>query len=125
MKYVNPSEIRTMFPDLVWYGRRFDKAAELVARKQVKKHVFMPSGTVVYTVVGYSGDQLVDPNRPYCSCPDWFFVVARGKEDVCQHLLAFKIAEKLGFDEIVFSDEEYDGFIEALSRDIIDRNFHQ
>lgn len=111
-----------MFPEYLWYGKRFEKAAALVANRAVKKHVFQPSGTVVFTVVGHSGDELIDPSRPYCSCQDFFFTVMRRKEDFCQHLLAYKMAERLGFDEVVFSDDEYDNFIAALSNDIVLRS---
>ncbi|MDG6918638.1 MAG: hypothetical protein JRN62_04280 [Nitrososphaerota archaeon] len=116
-------EIKVMFPEFQWYGRRFDKAAALVAAGGAKKHVFVPSNTTIYTVVGFAGDEVVDPVRPYCSCGDFFFNVMRKKEEFCHHLLAYKMAEKLGFDTVTFHDDEYDLFISALSRDIVVRSF--
>ncbi len=115
--------IKAKFPDMAWYGKRFDKAAFLVTAGCVKKHIFMPSKTVIYTVVGFVGDEFIDPGRPFCSCGDFFFNVMRKKEEICQHLLAYKIAEKLGFDVVAFHDDEYDAFVSALSRDIMRRSF--
>ncbi|MDG6933082.1 MAG: hypothetical protein JRN68_00115 [Nitrososphaerota archaeon] len=116
-------DIKTKFPDFQWYGRRFDKAVALIAAGGVKKHVFVPSNTTIYTVVGFVGDEFIDPARPYCSCGDFFFNVMRKKEEFCHHLLAYKMAEKLGFDVITFHDDEYGAFVSALSMDIMTRSF--
>jgi predicted nucleic acid-binding Zn finger protein len=73
----------------------------------------------VISVVGREGDEFVDPERPYCSCSNFFFRVLRGREEICYHLLSYKIAAKTGRKDVVeFSDEEYGPYLAATVRDV-------
>jgi predicted nucleic acid-binding Zn finger protein len=86
----------------------------------VKKHIFMPSNRVIYTVVGKSGDEFVDPQKPFCSCSNFFFRVLGGSEELCYHLLSYRIArESKKFDTVVFSDDEYSSLLKAIMRDVL------
>ena len=70
-------------------------------------------------MVGREGDEFVDPERPYCSCSNFFFRVLRGREETCYHLLSYKIAAKTGRTDVVeFSDEEYGPYFAATVRDV-------
>ncbi len=86
----------------------------------MKRHVFRPSGRIIYSVVGRGGDEFLDPVKNYCSCSDYFFRVLGGKEEYCYHLLSYKIAsEGKRLDEITFDDEEYEGFLKLMILDIL------
>src|SRR5437879_11149215 len=54
------------------YGNKFPKAIEAVLSGSVKKHTFSPSGRAVLTVVGRDGEEFIDPERPFCSCNNFF-----------------------------------------------------
>ena len=60
----------------------------------MKRHVFIPSGRVLFTVVGRSGDEFIDPEKPFCSCRHFFFRVLGGKDPTCYHLLAYEMAKR-------------------------------
>jgi predicted nucleic acid-binding Zn finger protein len=75
----------------------------------------------VISVVGSLGDEFVDPERPYCSCSNFFFRVIGGREEICYHLLSYKIAEKTGrIDVLEFIDDEYGPYYSATVRDVFD-----
>src|SRR5207244_13658276 len=63
------------------YGNKFPKAIEAVLSGSVKKHTFSPSGRVVLTVVGRDGEEFIDPERPFCSCDNFFFKVLGRSEE--------------------------------------------
>lgn len=96
------------------------RAAEAVLGGCVKKHVFLPSGRILITVVGRSGDEFVDPERPFCSCSHFFFRVLGGRDQTCYHLLAYAMAkdEQL-FDQVEMHDEEYGTFLRLLAADLM------
>ncbi len=101
------------------YGAKLDRAIDAVLAGGVKETRFLPSGRTVITVVGRLGDEFVDPERPYCSCSNFFFRVLGGREEICYHLLSYKIAVKTGkVDVIEFSDEEYGPYLAATVRDV-------
>jgi predicted nucleic acid-binding Zn finger protein len=101
------------------YGRKFDKALDTVLAGGVKKCRFSPSGRKVFTVVGKAGDEFIDPEKPYCSCSDFFFKVTRRREELCYHLLSYKIALETGrLDVMEFSDEEYASYMSATVGDV-------
>ncbi len=103
------------------YGRKFDKALDTVLIGGVKECRFMPSGRRVFTVVGKMGDEFIDPEKPYCSCSNFFFRVLGGREELCYHLLSYKIAVKTGRVEVVdFSDEEYAAYLAAAIGDVFE-----
>jgi predicted nucleic acid-binding Zn finger protein len=75
----------------------------------------------VITVVGRLGDELIDPERPYCSCSNFFFRVLGGREETCYHLLSYRIAAKTGnLDITTFSDEEYGPYLAATIGDVLE-----
>lgn len=103
------------------HGSKLDRAIDTVLAGGVKESRFLPSGRRVTTVVGRLGDEFIDPEKPYCSCSNFFFRVLGGREEVCYHLLSYKIAAKLGkVDVIEFSDEEYGPYLAATVRDVLE-----
>lgn len=113
-------EFTSFFSHYSKYRGNFQKAIETVLLGSVKRHVFRPSGRIIYSVVGRGGDEFIDPMSNYCSCSDYFFRVLGGKQEYCYHLLSYKIAlEGKRFDEIKFDDEEYEHFFKLMIRDIL------
>jgi predicted nucleic acid-binding Zn finger protein len=111
--------IRGSFVKYAKYGPKFTKAVEIVSGRGVKEHRFNPSGRVIYTVVGSTGDEFIDPQKPFCSCSNFFFHVLAGRDDICYHLLSYRIAfESKKLDVIKFSDDEYSAVIQAVVRDV-------
>jgi len=101
------------------YGKKLDRAIDTVLAGGVKESVFLPSGRKVITVVGTLGDELIDPERPSCSCSNFFFRVLGGREETCYHLLSHRIATRMGKVDIVrFSDEEYGSYLAATIGDV-------
>ena len=97
-----------------------EKAAEAVLAGCVKKHVFTPSGRTLFTVVGRTGDEFIDPEKPFCSCRHFFFRVLGGRDPTCYHLLAYKIAkETQRFDQVEMHDEEFGSFLKLLASDLV------
>ena len=73
------------------------------------------------TVVGRLGDEFIDPDKPYCSCNNFFFRVLGGREETCYHLLSYKIASETDrLDIIKFSDEEYGAYLAAMVGDVFE-----
>lgn len=73
------------------------------------------------TVVGRMGDEFVDPERPYCSCSNFFFKVVGGREDACYHLLSYKISSRMGMTDVIeFSDDEYGPYLSATVGDVFE-----
>ena len=113
--------LKAEFPELEKYGSKLDKAIDTVLAGGVKEIVFLPSGRKVITVVGRLGDEFVDPDKPYCSCSNFFFQVLGGREATCYHLLSYNIASKVGkLDVIEFSDDEYGAYFAAAVRDVFE-----
>lgn len=78
------------------YGTKFLKAQEAIETMSVKKYTFMPSGRVVWIVVGKEKEYFVIPNI-YCQCDEFYInVVKRRKSELCYHILAQTIAERIG-----------------------------
>jgi predicted nucleic acid-binding Zn finger protein len=112
-------QLRQKAAEFAKYGRKFDKALDTVLAGGVKECRFAPSGRKVFTVVGKMGDEFIDPERPYCSCSDFFFKVTRGREELCYHLLSYRIAVEVGKVEVVeFSDQEYAAYMSAAVGDV-------
>ena len=114
-------ELRQKFSGLGRYGSKFDRALDVVLAGGVKEALFLPSGRKVYSVVGKLGDEFIDPEKPYCSCANFYFKVTRGTEEVCYHLLAHRIASSSRLVDVVeFSDEEYSQYFEATVSDVFE-----
>lgn len=78
------------------YGAKFLKAIEAVDSYSVKKYVFLPSNRTVWIVIGKKREYFVIP-KLYCQCNEFYInVVIRRKSDLCYHILAQAIAEKIG-----------------------------
>lgn len=107
--------------DFRGYGKKWDRAVDAVLARGVKEARFLPSERKVTTVVGRLGDEFVDPERPYCSCSNFYFKVLGGREELCYHLLSFRIAAETDRIETVeFSDDEYGDYLAATIRDVFD-----
>lgn len=102
-------------------GTKLDRAVDTVLAGGVKEARFLPSGRKVLTVVGRLGDEFIDPERPYCSCSNFYFRVLGGREETCYHLISYKIAAKAGRLEVIeFSDDEYGRYLSATVRDVFE-----
>lgn len=96
------------------------KAVEAALGGLVKMHAFLPSGRTVFTVVGSSSDEFIDPAKSFCSCESYFYSVLSAKSEYCYHLLAYRIADESGLvREVRFDDDEYDGFLRLLAGDVL------
>ena len=113
--------LRKGLPEFEKYGSKLDRAIDAVLSGGVKECLFLPSQRKVVTVVGRLGDEFIDPEKPYCSCSNFFFRVLTGREEICYHLLSYKVATKLGrVDVLEFSDEEYGPYLVATIRDVFE-----
>jgi len=113
--------LKARFPELRKHGPKLDRAIDTVLAGGVKESRFLPSGRKVVTVVGRLGDEFVDPDKPYCSCSNFYFRVLGGREETCYHLLSYGIAAKTGkLDVIEFSDDEYGAYFSATVRDVFE-----
>jgi predicted nucleic acid-binding Zn finger protein len=99
---------------------QFEKAIEAAFGGCVKRHVFLPSGRRIYTVVGSNADEFIDPEKSFCSCESYFYGVLSTKVKYCYHTLSYKIADESGLvNEVRFDDEEYDTFMRLLASDVL------
>ncbi|MDA4128495.1 MAG: hypothetical protein OK422_03425 [Thaumarchaeota archaeon] len=115
--------LQERFREYSRFGKGFEKAIDTALSDNVKKHLFAPSGRVLYTVVGRSGDEFLDPTRPYCSCDDFYFKVLGGQKELCYHILSFRIATEANLvDTITFDDQEYNSILESICRDLLAPN---
>ncbi len=115
------ASLKAGLPEFEKFGTKFDRAIDVVLSGGVKESRFLPSGRKVLTVVGRLGDEFIDPERPYCSCSNFYFRVLGGREETCYHLLSYRIAVKLGkVDVVKFSDEEYGQYLVAAVRDVFE-----
>ncbi len=113
--------LRAKFPGYAKHGSKFDRAIDTVLGGGVKESLFLPSGRKVITVVGRLGDEFIDPEKPYCSCSNFFFRVLGGREETCYHLLSYRMAAETGkLDVVKFSDEEYGAYLTAMVRDVFE-----
>lgn len=117
---LNQTDFAARFVNHSRYKEQFNRAVEAVLDGCVKRHMFIPSGRVLYTVVGRSGEEFIDPERPFCSCKNFFFRVLGGQIETCYHLLSYQIAKDAQlFDGIIFNDEEFGTFLGLLTLDIM------
>jgi predicted nucleic acid-binding Zn finger protein len=99
---------------------QFERAIEAALRGCVKRHVFLPSGRYIFTVVGRNADEFIDPDKSFCSCESYFYGVLSSKVKYCYHILSYKIADESGLvQEVRFDDEEYDTFMRLLASDVL------
>ena len=113
--------LRRGHPELQEYGAKLDRAIDAVLSGAVKEARFLPSGRKVITVVGRLGDEFIDPEKPYCSCSNFFFRVLGGSEATCYHLLGYKMAAKAGEINVTeFADDEYGDYLSAVVHDVFE-----
>ncbi|MGP8125683.1 MAG: hypothetical protein ACLQEQ_07470 [Nitrososphaerales archaeon] len=113
--------LREEVAELARYGRKFEKAIDTVMAGGVKECRFLPSGRKVFSVVGTLGDEFIDPERPYCSCSNFFFRVMGGREELCYHLLSYRVAVRTGRVAVVeFGDDEYGEYLSATVKDVFE-----
>ena len=99
---------------------QFEKAIESAFGGCVKRHIFLPSGRCIYTVVGRNADEFIDPDKSFCSCESYFYGVLGAKIKQCYHMLSYKIAQESGLvHEVRFDDEEYYPFMRLLTSDVL------
>ena len=122
-KETSNDEFAASFSHISGNSAHLKKAAEAVLGGCVKRHVFTPSGRVLFTVVGRSGDEFIDPEKPFCSCRHFFFRVLGGRDLTCYHLLAYEMAkESQNFDQVEMHDEEFGTFLKLLASDLLDNS---
>ena len=103
------------------HGAKLEKALDTVLAGGVKECRFLPSGRRLIIVVGRLGDEFVDPEKPYCSCSNFYFHVLGGREETCYHLMSYKIAARAGkLDVVEFDDEEYGDYLSATVTDVFE-----
>ena len=91
------------------------KAKDIVDAGGVKKHVFLPSRTEIWTVVGVEGEYLVSGDPPLCACPAFYFALTHGRKKECHHLVALKLAiQDQRFSTIIGHDDEVPVFLRLL-----------
>jgi predicted nucleic acid-binding Zn finger protein len=97
------------------FGDRFTKALQALDEGRVRKHVFSPSGRLVWTVVGEEREYQILPLATFCSCNDFYFRVLSHEAFLCYHLLAQKIAEALDrFILLAGDDGDYSPLLSIL-----------
>jgi len=95
------------------FQKRCEKAVKAVEDRLVSKYTFIPSGRVVWTVKGKSGEYQVMTETNFCSCDDFYFRVMGYKRQVCYHMIAQKIANSLElYNKYELRDTDYDGITE-------------
>jgi predicted nucleic acid-binding Zn finger protein len=113
-------QLASLFTQYSKYQGQFNKAIEAAFGGSVKRHLFLPSGRSIYTVVGSNDDEFIDPEKPFCSCESYFYGVLGAKVKYCYHILSYKIADESGLvEEVRFDDEEYDTFMGLLASDVL------
>jgi predicted nucleic acid-binding Zn finger protein len=113
-------ELLSRFAGISDHPSHLKRAAEAVLDGCVKRHVFVPSGRTLYTVVGRSGDEFIDPEKPFCSCRHFFFRVLGGRDRTCYHLAAYEMARgSKAFSSVEFHDEEFGSFLRLLASDLM------
>jgi predicted nucleic acid-binding Zn finger protein len=68
------------------------KVEKIVTSGGIKRHIFLPSGIQIWTVVGNDGEYIQLPDRELCTCPRFFFALLRGDAILCHHIKALKVA---------------------------------
>jgi predicted nucleic acid-binding Zn finger protein len=113
-------ELASRFPQYSKHPSQFKRAIDAAFGGSVKKHVFLPSGRFIYTVVGSNADEFIDPEKSFCSCESYFYGVLSGNAKYCYHILSYRIADESRLiQEVRFDDEEYDAFVRSLASDVL------
>ena len=90
------------------FGERFQKALNIVEKGAVKRHIFKPSGRVIWEVKGKTSSYQIMTRTYFCNCDDYYFRVMSSKKQLCYHIIAQKIAFALErFENQEWSDKDY------------------
>jgi len=90
------------------FGKRLEKARDVVKSKGVRLHEFAPGGRMVWTVHGKSREYQVMPEIPFCYCDDYYYRVMSQSKGLCYHLIAQMLAEASNhFEHLTRRDSEY------------------
>jgi len=104
------------------FGDRFTKALQALDEGRVRKHVFSPSGRLVWTVVGEEREYQILPLATFCSCNDFYFRVLSHEAFLCYHLLAQKIAEALDRYVLLAGDDgDYSTLLSVLRTTAVEK----
>ncbi|MCW4038514.1 MAG: hypothetical protein NWF13_07255 [Candidatus Bathyarchaeota archaeon] len=104
------------------FGDRFTKALQSLDEGRVRKHVFSPSGRLVWTVVGEEREYQILPLATFCSCNDFYFRVLSHEAFLCYHLLAQKIAEALDRYVLLAGDDgDYSTLLSVLRTTAVEK----
>ena len=99
------------------FGQRLSGALEALRERRVKRYVLSQSKRSTWVVVGKTGEYMVMPRAPYCSCDDFYFRVIDGEARLCYHIIAQRLAECLNwFDVLELAEEEYEALVEELKK---------
>jgi predicted nucleic acid-binding Zn finger protein len=94
-----------------------NKSDVIVSERRTKLHVFEPSQRKIWTVVGMEKEYWLAPDFDFCSCQGYYFGKSKGKP--CYHLESVMSAKnENNFEIIMFSDNEYCGFMSSLISDL-------
>jgi predicted nucleic acid-binding Zn finger protein len=99
--------------------RTKDKVLSILDRKAIRRHVFLPSKTEIWTVIGEEGDNLVSEKPTFCSCKDFYFSLLKKEKKFCYHLSAFVAAKKRNmYSTFYYEDAEFESFMNLLFKEI-------
>ena len=99
------------------FGQRLSGALEALRERRVKRYVLRQGKRSTWVVVGKTGEYMVMPRAPYCSCDDFYFRVIDGEAKLCYHIIAQRLAECLNwFDVLELAEEEYEALVEELKK---------
>ena len=94
------------------------KMDAIISENRVKLHVFEPTQRQIWTIVGREKEHWLDPDSNFCSCSGYYFGMLKNKKP-CYHIDSIKIAkEKTLYENIEFSDEEFESFVSGLINDL-------
>lgn len=104
------------------FGDRFTKALHALDEGRVRKHVFAPSGRIVWTVVGEEREYQILPLATFCACNDFYFRVISLDAFLCYHLLAQKLADALDRYVVIEGDDgDYTPLLGALRTPAVEK----
>ena len=92
------------------------KIEELLKKKAIKMHLFLPSNRRIFTIVS-NEEYWLDEEMNFCSCKGYYYKYMRNNEQ-CYHLKALAIAKEDDIEVIKFDDDEYSNFMHALLEDL-------
>ena len=94
------------------------KIKSVINEKRIKLHYFLPSNRKIWTIVGKEKEHWLEPDLKFCSCSGFYFGMLKNKKP-CYHIDSLQIAKKEElYEEIEFSDDEFESFMSGLINDL-------